>query len=193
MKSVNPAFEQEVIPNISALFGMALKYTHSESEAEDLVQDVLVKAYRNFDSYDKGSNCRAWLFRILTNTFINKYRHQQRETAFIEHVLKENSETVEPFIDKTNENELCCEDRSDQEFLSEHDYFYAFPDEIVHAFKSISKEFRSIIILADLQELSYREIADKLHIPIGTVMSRLSRARQSMRVFLNDYAVSIGY
>ncbi len=188
MTSTKTLFEREVLPQLPALYGLALKYTHSESEAEDLIQDMLIKAYKNFASFEIGSNCRAWLCRILTNTFINKYRHKIRENAFIENTINEALEKAEILTDLPDD--LSCLDQGD---LTEHDYFFSFPDEIVHAFKSISKEFRSIIIMADLQEMSYREISDILHIPIGTVMSRLSRARQTMRNILSGYAHTVGY
>ncbi|MBO4351413.1 MAG: sigma-70 family RNA polymerase sigma factor, partial [Proteobacteria bacterium] len=144
-------------------------------------------AYHNFDLYDEGTNCRAWLFRILTNTFINKYKHKKRERAFIEHILNEN----EPQVLETSESTESVLENT--ETAASKNYFYAFSDEIMHAFNSISNEFKTIIIMADIQELSYKEIAQKLKIPMGTVMSRLCRARQMLRNILGDYAVSLGY
>ena len=183
----NLRFEQEALPHMKALYGLALKYTHSENEAEDLVQEVMYKAYHSFESFDDGTNCRALLFRILSNTFINKFRHKKREREFIANILNENepreletSESTESVLENT-------------ETASGKNYFYAFSDEIMHAFNSISSEFKTIIIMADIQELSYKEIAQKLRIPMGTVMSRLSRARQMLRNVLGDYAVSLGY
>lgn len=183
--SHHSSFESEALPHAHALYALALRFTRSPSDAEDLVQDVLLKAYQNFDTYQAGTNCRAWLFRILENTFINRYRHKMRENAYIESVKSE------PFSEAAGQPER-MPGANDADF-SDCDYFNSFPDEVVHALKSVSKDFRSIIILADLQELTYREIAEKLHIPIGTVMSRLARARQSLRRVLGDYARTLGY
>ena len=171
------SFEEEALPHMSALYGMALKYTHNEMEAEDLVQDSLIKAYNSFDSYEEGTNCRAWLFRILTNTFINKYRRNKREHAYIDKIITAPA-------DKSLES-LESDVKGAESF--------AFSDEIVHAFNAISSEFKSIVILADLQEFSYKEIADKLHIPLGTVMSRLFRGRQMLKKSLTAYAATAGY
>ncbi len=180
-------FEEEALPHMPALYGMALKYTHSEPEAEDLVQDALIKAYNSFGSYEEGTNCRAWLFRILTNTFINKYRRSKREHAYIDKILTESADdpamTAAP-ADKS------LEDLESDVKMSES---FAFSDEIVHAFNTVSNEFKSIVILADLQEMSYKEIAEKLHIPLGTVMSRLFRGRQMLKKSLTAYAATAGY
>lgn len=178
------SFEEEALPHMSALYGMALKYTHNEMEAEDLVQDALIKAYNSFNSYEEGTNCRAWLFRILTNTFINRYRRKKREHAYIDKILTDFADdpmlTAAP-ADKSLESDIEASDS------------FAFSDEIVHAFDAISNEFKSIVILADLQELSYKEIAEKLHIPLGTVMSRLFRGRQMLKKSLSAYAAAVGY
>ena len=180
-------FETEAMPHMSALYGMALKYTHNETEAEDLVQDALIKAYNSFDSYEEGTNCRAWLFRILTNTFINKYRRSKRERAYVDKVLTEyleDSSLTSESADKSLES-LETEEATSESF--------AFSDEIIHALNAISNEFKSIVILADLQEMSYKEIAEKLHIPLGTVMSRLFRGRQMLKKSLTTYAAAAGY
>lgn len=180
-------FESEAMPYMHSLYGMALKYTHNETEAEDLVQDALIKAYNRFDSYEEGTNCRAWLFRILTNTFINKYRRQKRERAYIDCVITESME--------------CCDltaapaDRQLEslEPATPTAESFAFSDEIVRALDAVSNEFKSIVVLADLQDFSYKEIAEKLHIPLGTVMSRLFRGRQMLKKTLTTYAAAAGY
>lgn len=180
-------FEQEALPHMPALYGMALKYTHNESEAEDLVQDSMIKAYNNFDSYVEGTNCRAWLFRIMTNTFINKYRRKRRERAYLDSVVQENTNS-DILIANAPEQDL---EESESDGTS--GCFYAFSDEIVRAFNSVSSEFKSIVMMADLQDLSYKEIAEKLDIPIGTVMSRLFRGRQMLKKNLTEYAIASGY
>lgn len=185
--SQRPSFEHEALPHMPALYGMALKYTHNESEAEDLVQDSMIKAYNNFDSYVEGTNCRAWLFRIMTNTFINKYRRKRRERAYIESVVQEHSER-DVLLANAPEQDLEAAESD-----GTRGCFYAFSDEIVRAFNSVSTEFKSIVMMADLEELSYKEIADKLGIPIGTVMSRLFRGRQMLKKSLTEYAIESGY
>ena len=165
------AFEHEVLPLIPDLQQFALKYTHNESEAEDLVQDSIIKAYNHFDSYQQGTNCKAWLFRILTNTFINRYRRRKREKACINHITQLHGKS-----------ELNISPSSDIELASSYqNQIYAFSDEMLQAFDSMPDNFRSIIILADIQEFTYKEISSLLHIPIGTVMSRLCRARQLLK------------
>lgn len=187
MNDKKATFESEAMPYMSALYGMALKYTHNETEAEDLVQDALIKAYNSFDSYEEGTNCRAWLFRILTNTFINKYRRKKRERAYIDRVVSES----------VNSNELTAAPADHPletfEGAMPTDESFAFSDEIVHALNTVSPDFKSIVILADLQDMSYKEISEKLHIPLGTVMSRLFRGRQMLKKTLSPYAASCGY
>ena len=175
----NTIFEDEVLPVIPELRQLALKYTHSEPEAEDLVQDSIIKAYDHFDSYQEGTNCKAWLFRILTNTFINRYRRKKREKDCIAHISQ--------FVDKY---ELNLSPSSDIELADSYqNHIYAFSDEMLHAFESMPDNFRSIIILADVQEFSYKEISNLLQIPLGTVMSRLCRARQQLKnSFMNTIA-----
>ena len=181
---MNPTrFESEILPNMNMLHHMALKFVHSEAEADDLVQDVMLKAYINIDSLEVGTNSRAWLCRILTNTFINKYRQKKRESSLMEKVV----------------TEVRCHDVAFYEpatqilAKNEKNTSFAFSDEILKAFNAISGEFRSIIIMADLEELSYREIAEKLQIPMGTVMSRLSRARQMLKKYLVREERSLSY
>ena len=179
MKSKKTRFEQEVLPHTHALYGMALKYTHNESEADDLVQDTMIKAYNSFDAYEDGSNCRAWLYRIMTNTFINKYRRKKRESNYVERLIAEQT-NVSPLSAQSPDVFL-----ESTEQITPKTYFYGFSDELLRAFNSISSEFKSILILADLEDFSYKEISEKLHIPIGTVMSRLSRARQMLKKCLS--------
>ena len=181
------SFEEEALPHMSALYGMAHKYTHNEMEAEDLVQDSLIKAYNSFDSYEEGTNCRAWLFRILTNTFINKYRRNKREHAYIDKIITDFAD--DPILTAAPADKSLESLESDVKGAES----FAFSDEIVHAFHASSSEFKSIVILADLQEFSYKEIADKLHIPLGTVMSRLFRGRQMLKKSLTAYAATAGY
>ncbi len=183
----NERFKKEVIPNMSALYAMAIKLAHNERDAEDLVQDTMIKAYNHFDSFEDGTNCRAWLFRILTNTFINKYRRKQRENTYIESVINENHSTNKT-LQKTPETEL-----STLETEIKHSFFYGLSDEVLSALNTISEDFKSIVVMADVEDQSYKEISEKLHIPIGTVMSRLCRARRLLKSLLSEYASKCGY
>lgn len=186
MDGQQAAFEKQAMVHMNALYRVALKYTHNDAEAEDLVQDTLFKAYNNFNTYESGTNCRAWLLRILTNTFINRYRRGKRERAYVESVI--NRDAGVSLVAEPADAPLECAKIDVQEVEP-----FAFSDEIVRAMNAISGEFKSIIVLADLQDFSYKEIAEKLHIPIGTVMSRLFRGRQMLKKSLKGYASSFGY
>ena len=173
------------MPNMQSLYAMALKLTHNERDAEDLVQDTMIKAYDHFDSFEDGTNCRAWLFRILTNTFINKYRRKQRELSYIENAISESRDAAPV---NTPETELSLLETEIQRA-----FFYGLSDEVLNALNTISEDFKSIVVMADVEEQSYKEIADKLDIPIGTVMSRLCRGRRLLRNLLTGYAEQCGY
>ncbi len=185
--AIRSRFEQEVMPHMRVMYGIALRYTHSEMEAQDLLQETMVKAYRCFESFEEGTNCRAWLLRIMTNTFINEYRRHRRELNILDVVTDEAGDYVETLINTPDQS------LEQNEVNQQKGYLYSFSDELMRALNEISSEFKSIIVMADLQDLSYREIADKLQIPVGTVMSRLFRARQMLKKLLSDYASDLGY
>jgi len=175
-------FEQEVMPHIHTLFGAALRLTRSSSEAEDLVQETYLKAFRSFAQFEVGTNCKAWLFRILTNTFINKYRRKVKEreildTEFRTPHLKQADSTEHFGSGHTPESDLA--DR----FLS---------DEVLGALEKVPIDFRLVVVLSDIYGYSYKEIARRVDIPIGTVMSRLFRGRRLLQDQLFDYAVKEG-
>ncbi len=157
----------------------ALRLTRNERDAEDLTQDTLIRAFKNFDKFEQGTNCKAWLCRIMTNEFISQYRHSQRERMCLDR-QEELDENHPDMRDIYYPDEDFCENSED------------FSDEVSHALRHVPEDFRAIVIMADLQEQSYKEIADKLSIPIGTVMSRLFRGRQILRKKLEDYAVRLG-
>lgn len=179
-------FHEEAMPHVDALYGAAMRFTRSRRDAEDLVQDTLFKAFSNFDKYKPGTNCKAWLFRILTNTFINRYRKKQRERVYVAddvdgRSLDERAEAreeseFEPRIETNRENAARL-----------------FGDEINEALNHLSFEFRSVVMLVDVYDFSYKECADILECPPGTVMSRLYRGRRLLRSHLADYAVEGGY
>ncbi len=179
------AFQREAIPHLDALYGTALRMTKDEQDAEDLVQEAMLKAYRYFDKYENGTNCKAWLFKIMTNTFINRYRKSKKRQEYLVdddyRPLQERAEAPErnPFIDEFD----------DEENL----YFKMFGDEVKNALETIPVDFRMVVLLADLQDFAYKEIAEIMDCPIGTVMSRLYRGRRMLQAKLEEYAVKEGY
>ena len=179
MSDLDKLFTSEALCHKDALLAYALHLTHNDKDAEDLLQDTLLKAYRHFDKYEPDTNCKAWLCRIMTNEFITQYRHQLREINCVDktEALDENHPDTR---DTYYEDQEYTENSSD------------FGDEVSHALNHVPDDFKAILIMADLQEQSYREISEKLDIPIGTVMSRLFRGRQMLRKKLHNYAVSLG-
>jgi RNA polymerase sigma-70 factor (ECF subfamily) len=176
-------FEALAFPHMDALYSTALRLTRNQLDAEDLVQDVYLRAYRFFDKFEEGTNFRAWIFRILTNTFINRYRKKVREPQQIEF------ERVEYYY---TEKEKERDDKHETHF-DENRYSGLFGDEINEALKKLSYDFRAVVILCDVEGFSYKEIASIIGTPIGTVMSRLSRARRQLQSYLREYAQREGF
>ena len=179
------AFHEEAVPHIDALYGTALRLTKSESDAEDLIQETMLKAFRYFDKYENGTNCKAWLFKIMHNTFINRYRKKQKRKEYLidddYRPLQERAEAPEhtPFHENFESEE--------------HLYFKMFGDEVKQALQEVPVDFRMVVLLADLQDFAYKEIAEIMDCPIGTVMSRLYRGRRMLQAQLADYARAEGY
>lgn len=175
-------FEVEALKHIDALYGAALRYTRSPADAEDLVQDSFVKAYRFYDRFEPGTNMKAWLFRILTNTFINKYRRKTRERNVLE------GRDAEPVGDGVMSRYAmrCLTDPVSEAQRR------LITGEIQDALDSLPEDYRLMIVLADVEELSYKEISDIVGCPIGTVMSRLHRARKKMQKRLMAQAIQLG-
>jgi RNA polymerase sigma-70 factor (ECF subfamily) len=171
-------FEALAFPHMDALYNTALRMTRRPLDAEDLVQDVYLRAYRFFDRFEEGTNFKAWIFKILTNTFINRYRKKVREPQQTEF------ERVEYFYTE-------AEKERDDKYETRYDekrYADLFGDEVNAALSKLSYDFRAVVILCDIEGFSYKEIAKIIDTPIGTVMSRLSRARQQLQNYLRDYA-----
>ena len=183
-RDLEQIFHEEAMPHSSALFGAAMRFTKSQRDAEDLVQDTLLKAYLHFDKYKPGTNCKAWLFKILTNTFINRYRKQQRERVYL---TGEDSRPIAERAVAKKTSELEPRDESESENLER-----LFGDEVGQALQGIPEDFRMVVLYADVYDFSYKECADILGIPIGTVMSRLYRGRRLLRAQLAEYAVVEG-
>ncbi len=178
-------FETEAMPHADALYGAALRLTRSPRDAEDLVQDTLMKAFTHFDRYSPGTNCRAWLFRILTNTFINRYRRAQRDPVSL--VDDEGGRPFEERATAVEASELEPRDESGTAQIER-----LFGDEVSAALARVPTDFRVVVLLADVYDFSYKECADILGCPIGTVMSRLYRGRRLLRSSLAEYAVESG-
>jgi RNA polymerase sigma-70 factor (ECF subfamily) len=168
-------FEREVLPLMRDMYAGALRLTRNPADAEDLLQETFLRAYRGFAGFRPGTNLKAWLYRILTNTFINSYRKRQREPQVV------SDDSVE---------EWYLYDRLSREgggASAETEVLDALPDEDVQkALESLPEQFRMAVLLADVEGFSYREIAEILNVPIGTVMSRLHRGRRALERRLWD-------
>lgn len=175
-------FEELALTHLDPLFSAALRLTKNERDAEDLVQDTFMRAYRFFDRFERGTNIKAWLFKILTNTFINRYRRKVKERSVVEGVDRES--VHDRFVSR---------DASDFAANPEQ-YFFdrLLSDDVLRAIDELPIDFRLVVILADLQEFSYKEIAEILDCPVGTVMSRLFRGRKLLQKNLRDYAAGQG-
>lgn len=175
-------FEDLALAQMDPLYSAALRLTKNERDAEDLVQDTCMRAYRFFDKFERGTNIKAWLFKILTNTFINRYRRKVKERTVVEGVERE--AVHERFISR---------DATDFAANPEQ-YFFdrLLSDDVLRAIDALPIDFRLVVILADLQEFSYKEIAEILECPVGTVMSRLFRGRKLLQRTLREYAEGQG-
>ena len=174
-------FKKEMVPHMSLLYNFAIRTTGNADDAKDLLQDTFLKAYRFIDKYEKGTNAKAWLFRIMKNSFINDYRKSSRAPDQV------NYDEIAEYYD------LVREKTSDGNDLRQQVFDNLLDDEVVAAMESLTEEFRTIIILSDLEGLTYEEIAEILNIPLGTVRSRLHRARKVMQKKLRAFAVKNGY
>lgn len=173
-------FIDDALPFSDALFGAAMRMTRNRSDAEDLVQETMLRGYRGYSNFREGSNLRAWLFRILTNTYINTYRAKQRRPE-----ESDLGEVEDLFLyRRLGGAEAFARGRSAEEQLMD-----LFTDsEVTSAIENLPDNFRVPVLLADVEGFSYKEIAEMLDIPIGTVMSRLHRGRKSLQRALAEYA-----
>ena len=174
-------FEAEALPHLDAVYAMAVRLVHNADDANDLLQETVLRAWRFFDQFQPGTNCRAWLLNILLNNFRNGYRRASREqpasaTGDFDHRLEAASLAEQP--QEANPETAVAIRSMDREVES--------------AFNSLPDEFRSALLLIDVQELSYQEASQVLEVPVGTIKSRVSRGRNLMRQALQTYAKDRG-
>jgi RNA polymerase sigma-70 factor (ECF subfamily) len=177
-------FERQALAHVDALYGAAYRLTRNARDAEDLVQDSLLRAYRFWDSFQQDSNCKAWLLRIVTNTFINEYQRKKRSREILDAATAEQDATDGVLVHADAHDRLSPERALVERSVS---------DDVQKALDSLPEDFRTAVILCDMQGLSYKEIADIMQCPVGTVMSRLFRGRKLLAAALRGFAEQEGY
>lgn len=175
-------FNSEFMPHIDSMFNFAYRLTNDEDDANDLVQDTYLKAFRFINSFQKGTNAKAWLFRILKNSFINDYRKKSKEPAKVDY------QEVEMVYNSADEPQYNGTVDLRTEMVQD-----LIGDEVARALNALPVDFRTVIILCDIEGFTYEEMAKILDIPIGTVRSRLHRARNLLKDKLRSYATDMGY
>jgi len=180
-KEKREIFDKEFLPHINSMYNFGYRLTLDRDDAKDLVQDTYFKAFRFIESFQKGTNAKAWLFRILKNSFINDYRKKVKEPNKVDYQEVESYYNSED-VDRQITADLRVDSLKDM-----------IGDEISNALNALDVDFRTVIILCDLEGFKYEEMAKILDIPIGTVRSRLHRARQLLKEKLSEYAKSMGY
>jgi RNA polymerase sigma factor (sigma-70 family) len=174
-------FDQEFMPHVNSMYNFAYRLTFDEDDAKDLVQDTYLKSFRFINSFEQGTNAKAWLFRILKNSFINEFRKKSKQPAKVDY------NEVESYYNSDDIDENITTD------LRVETVQHMIGDEITSALNGIPVDFRTVIILSDLEGFTYEEMSKILDIPIGTVRSRLHRARNMLKDKLAVYAKEMGY
>lgn len=176
-------FERDALPYLDHLYGAALRMTRNPADAEDLVQDTFVKAFAAFESFTEGTNLKAWLFRILTNAYINTYRKKQRQPR------QTGTDELDDWQMQHTQAYATGQLRS-----AEAEALDRLPNTVINdALAEVPEDFRVAVYLADVEGFSYKEIAEIMGTPVGTVMSRLHRGRKILRTLLEDYAIAEGF
>jgi RNA polymerase sigma-70 factor, ECF subfamily len=174
-------FEREALPHTELLYNYALRMTNNPADADDLLQETFLKAFRFWDKYESGTNIRAWLFRIMKNSYINRYRKETKEPSTVDYG------EVENFYSSIKDASTESND------LQETLYGNLLDDDVASAVAELPDDFRTVVILCDIEGLSYEEISEFVDIPLGTVRSRLHRGRKLLRGRLLEYARKKGY
>jgi RNA polymerase sigma-70 factor (ECF subfamily) len=174
-------FEVEALPHAELLYNYALRMTNNSADADDLVQETFLKAFRFWDKYEKGTNIRAWLFRIMKNSYINRYRRESKEPDTVDY------DEVQNFYNSIRGGTAETSD------LQESVFGQLLDDNVATAIAHLPEDFRTVVILCDIEGLTYEEIAEFLAVPLGTVRSRLHRGRSLLRSELMSYARNRGY
>ncbi|MGS1091425.1 sigma-70 family RNA polymerase sigma factor [Corynebacterium sanguinis] len=175
---VHKRFTEEAMPLLDQLYGGALRMTRNPQDAEDLVQETYLKAFNAFESFKPGTNLKAWLYRIMTNAYINTYRKKQRRP-------------IETSTEDMTDHQLYTTSSHDSTGLESAEVaaLKGMPNgRISEAFDELNEDYRMVVYMADVEDMAYKEIAEALDIPLGTVMSRLHRGRKQLRVLLKDVA-----
>jgi RNA polymerase sigma-70 factor (ECF subfamily) len=176
-------FEQIALPHLDVMYGVAYRLTRNAGDAEDLVQDAMLRAYRFWHTFERDSNCRAWLLKILTNTFLNRYQKGKREREVLDQAAREQEATDGVLMHAASVALRDPEGALVERMLS---------DDVARALTEVPPDFRMAVVLCDIEGLSYKEIAEIMECPVGTVMSRLFRGRRLLQKTLYDYAVEQG-
>ncbi len=176
-------FSELVEPHLVSLYNTAVRMTHNQHDAEDLVQDTLYKAFRALNQFQKGSNFRAWIFRIMVNTFITAYRKAIKKPQKVSY-----DDMEEFYLYKRLDESISMQETSKEEFLE-----HLFDDDVKGALESLPYQFRLVVLLCDVEGFSYNEISKIIDAPLGTVMSRLYRGRKLLQRYLWKYAKERGY
>jgi RNA polymerase sigma-70 factor (ECF subfamily) len=174
-------FEQQTLPHMEVLYNYALRMTGNKEDANDLLQETYLKAYRFWEKFEQGTNLRAWMFRIMKNTYINLYRKESKEPDKVDY------EEIESYYN------LIRDQNSDDNDLQQKMFGQLLDDDVSKALEMLPEEFRTVVILCDIEGLAYEEIAEFLQIPVGTVRSRLHRGRKLLYARLYDYAKGRGF
>jgi RNA polymerase sigma-70 factor, ECF subfamily len=176
-------FEAAAMPFVDALYNTAYRMTRNAEDAEDLVQETYFKAYRYYDKFEEGTNFKAWLFKIMKNTFINNYRKRQLAPAFSDF-----SDIEESFESQVSED-VSRQTKNPEETLLEN----VLDEDVQEALDRLPPDYRMVVLLADLEGFSYKEIAEILEVPVGTVMSRLYRGRRLLEKVMLEFARDHNY
>lgn len=174
-------FEREALPHLDAMYAVAVRLTGGQRDAEDLVQDAMLRAFRFYDKYREGTNVKAWLLKVMTNIFLNKVKKVSGKPALIEF------ETVEEFLGEA-EQDASAELSSSSEAFKE-----VLDQDVARALDELPVEYRMPVLLSAVEDMSYKDIAEAIGCPVGTVMSRLYRGRKMLERSLKAYAQSIGF